>query len=67
MELFNRLSRRIFAYRSRHNISQSKMAELLGVYTNMIWRLESGRRIHMRTAYHLMAKLDELERSDSNV
>ena len=61
-----RLGKRIFEYRARHNISQLKMAELLGVYTNMIWRVESGKRVHKRTEYRLMAKLDELERSGGN-
>ena len=62
-----RLGKRIFEYRARHGISQTKMAELLGVYKNMIWRIESGKRPHKATEYRLMAKLDELERSECNV
>lgn len=59
-----RLGKRVFAYRVNHRISQREMAEMLGTYTNMIWRLESGHKAHKATEYRLMAKLDELERSE---
>ena len=59
-----RLGKRIFEYRAKHGISQMKMAELLDVYVNMIWRIESGKNVRKITEYRLMAKLDELERSE---
>lgn len=63
----SRLGKRIFAYRVKHNISQREMADRLGVYLNLVYRLEHGNSCHKRTAYRLSAKMDELERSDCNV
>lgn len=62
-----KLGQRILEYRAANHISQREMAQLLGTYINMIWRLESGKRPHKATEYRLAAKLDELERSEGNV
>lgn len=58
-----RLGQRIFEYRAKHRISQSDMACELGVYLNLVWRLENGKKVHKATEHRLMARLDELERS----
>ena len=53
---------RMLHYRAKHDLSQKKLAELLGVGVQIVYRAESEKyKMHRVNEIKLMNKMDELE------
>jgi transcriptional regulator with XRE-family HTH domain len=53
---------RMLHYRAKHNLSQKKFAEVIGVGVQVVYRAESMKyKMHRVNEIKLMNKMDELE------
>ena len=60
------LGERMLIYRANHDLTQTELANLLGTYSDMIYRIENGKyNTRKTTEIRLSQKLTKLEEADN--
>lgn len=60
------LGERMLNYRANHDLTQKQLAELLGTYRDMVYRIENGKyNTRKTTEIRLSQKLTKLEEADN--